>query len=127
MSDDKPQKVNTGTLVTGFVLISIGVLFLLERFEVASFGELIHTWWPLIFIIIGVPKLFERDTFWAGLWFLTIGAWLQAVRLHLYGLTYSNSWPLLLIVIGAGMVVRTFIDAIARRQSDDSGPEEKTP
>jgi hypothetical protein len=33
------------------------------------------------------------------------------VRLHLFGLTFRTSWPLLLIALGAGIIIRTFIES----------------
>jgi predicted membrane protein len=50
--------------VGGIILIIIGVLFLLDNFGYASFGELIHDYWPVILIIIGLSLLMRKsDTF----------------------------------------------------------------
>jgi hypothetical protein len=65
--------------------------------------------------MLGVPKLFQPRTMWSGMWLVALGLWLQAVRLHLYHLTFENSWPLLLIVLGGGIVLRTFFDGVTRR------------
>ena len=37
------------------VLITLGVLFLLERMHVAPFGKL----WPILLLVIGIVKLLE--------------------------------------------------------------------
>lgn len=60
MSDKKPKKKNSarGKMVTGIILLGIGVLFLLNNFDVLFIDES----WPLILIIIGIALL-------VGAWF----------------------------------------------------------
>jgi predicted membrane protein len=41
-------------LFLGIVLITIGVLFLLNNLEVADFGDMVHDYWPLILIVWGL-------------------------------------------------------------------------
>jgi hypothetical protein len=110
-----------GMLMTGAILIFIGTLFLLDRIEIADFGDVMRRYWPLILVFIGLPKLFRRETVWSGLWLITIGVWLQMARLHLFDLTYRNSWPILLIALGAGLIARAFFDLMVpaekRRES----------
>lgn len=109
-----------GYLVSGIVLVILGVLFLLDRFDVADFGDVIRNWWPLFVIVPAIPKLFRRETLWSGLWMLTIGIWFQLVTLRLFGLTWSNSWPIVLIAAGAGMIARTLIESSAYRNRHES-------
>lgn len=99
-----------GLLMTGAMIILIGTIFLLDRIEVVDFGDVVRHYWALIFVLIGLPQLFKRKTVWSGLWLITIGAWLQMVHLGLFDMTYRNSWPILLIVLGAGLIARTFFD-----------------
>lgn len=112
---DKPRVVDGGALVGGLILIGIGMAFLLDELEVPDVGRLAGRYWPLIVVAFGLSKLFEVHTIWNGLWIISVGAWLQAVRLHWNGFTYWNSWPLLLMVLGGGIVLRTVIDPLARR------------
>lgn len=104
------RKLDTGALGAGFVLITIGTLMLVDRYSVLEFGDLVRRFWPLALILIGIPKLARRATLWNGLWLIFIGTWLQLIQFRFLGMTYRNSWPLLLIVIGAGMIVRTMVD-----------------
>ncbi len=120
MNESSRQRIDGAAFFGGLFCIALGLLFLLDQFHVANFGHLVDTYWPLIIVMIGIPKLFHARTMWSGLWLIGIGAWLQAVRLNLYDLTYSNSWPLLLILWGAGMVLRTFFEAARRNR--DRGP-----
>ncbi len=47
--------------VGGLILITIGVLFLLDNLGYANFGDLIHNFWPIILIIIGLSLLMRRS------------------------------------------------------------------
>ncbi|MEO6271349.1 MAG: DUF5668 domain-containing protein [Lautropia sp.] len=45
------------------VLIAIGSLFLLSNLgflHINNLAELLHTWWPLILILVGVSMLISR-------------------------------------------------------------------
>ena len=46
---------------------------------------------------------------------ISIGAWLQMVHLHLFGMRYGNAWPLLLIAVGAGIALRAVFDVTGGR------------
>lgn len=41
------------------ILITLGILFLLDNLGVASFGDIISTYWPVILILIGVRIFFR--------------------------------------------------------------------
>ena len=61
-------------------------------------------------LFLAIAILIALALTWTGLWLISIGAWLQLVRLHLFGLRYQNSWPLLLIIIGAGIALKAVFD-----------------
>ena len=49
-------------LVWGIMLILSGMLFLLDRFYVFDLAQVIHLFWPLALIAIGITKLLSRRT-----------------------------------------------------------------
>ncbi len=49
--------MNTKTI--GFILIFIGILFFLHTMDVADFGDIIHRFWPLILIFVGINMLLK--------------------------------------------------------------------
>ena len=102
------RRDDAGTLFVGLVLIGLGAIFLLHA------QDAMHVWWPMVVVLLGVAKLTRN--LWSGLWLIAIGAWLQAIQLHVWNLTYGNSWPLLLIALGAVITVRALVDAVARRE-----------
>ncbi|HEX9162970.1 MAG TPA: DUF5668 domain-containing protein [Thermoanaerobaculia bacterium] len=122
MNGMRNKRIDHSALVWGFLLIGFGVLFLLDQFHIARFDELIRDFWPMIIISLGVAKLFS-GRFWAGFVHIGVGAWLQACQLRLFGLTYGNSWPLLLVFMGAAITLRAIIDAM--RRHEPAPPEER--
>jgi hypothetical protein len=94
----------TKRMIWGVFLVVLGVLFLFERltpWNFAGAGE----WWPLIFIVIGVTHLVERRIGSATTMIL-MGAWFLAVTSGWMGFDWHNSWPLLLVAVGIGIVVK---------------------
>jgi hypothetical protein len=53
----KEIPVNRGRLLVGFVLIVLGVLFLLDQNDVLNSGDLIADWWPVVFVVAGLLYL----------------------------------------------------------------------
>ena len=43
-----------------------------------------------------------------GLWLMTVGVWLSANMVQLFGMTFRTSWPLLLIAAGAFIMARAW-------------------
>ena len=103
----------------GLFLVAAGTFLLLGRLGIADFSWTLRRYWPLIVVIIGISKLFRRRSVWGGLWMITLGAWLEAVTLHFHGFTYESSWPLLLVVLGAGIIVRTIVGPMRRRGDEE--------
>jgi len=94
----------------GIFLLIVGVALLLDNFDVLRVGS-VWRFWPVIPIIIGLGRLLEAQTereYQKGLWMLFIGCWLFISEFHVLGLYYSNSWPILLIGIGIGMLWKSF-------------------
>lgn len=113
MNDVARRKVDPDSLFTGLVLVAVGIAFL-----TGEFGHVIRHWWPMIIVLVGIPKLFRLKTLWAGLWLIAVGAWLQLVQVHAFGLSYRNSWPLLLIIVGAGIAVRAMFDVTGGKRDE---------
>jgi hypothetical protein len=52
--------VAKGKAVLPFVLIALGVLYLLRNFDVINVDRLIDTWWPMILIAVGAFLAWRR-------------------------------------------------------------------
>ena len=91
-------------IVWGFFLIVLGSAFLLDRMGVVQMPDLGRLW-PAVFAVIALSHIVERRL-GAALTFLLLCAWFFACEFGWYGLDYHNSWPLVLVAVGAGIVVR---------------------
>ncbi len=92
------------TMIWGWFLIAIGGAYLLDRFQVfqlPGLGQL----WPLVFVVIAALHVIE-GRIGSAVMFVMMGAWFEACTLEWHGLTYGHSWPLLLIAVGSGIVIR---------------------
>ncbi len=52
----------SGMLTAGLILIGIGLIFLLNNFYEVSIWRLIARYWPVLFILVGVKKLYGYFT-----------------------------------------------------------------
>jgi hypothetical protein len=101
--------------VWGIFLIVLGGLFLFERFGAWGFAGM-GEWWPLILIVIGITHLIERRV-GSALTMILLGAWFLAVTSGWMGLTYGNSWSLVLVAAGVGIVAKALTGEERRRRS----------
>jgi hypothetical protein len=100
--------------IWGFFLIALGAVLLLERFGILEAPIAGHLW-PAVFLVIGITHLIERRPGSAAM-FLLLGAWFFACTFEWRGLSYHNSWPLVLVAVGAGMVIRALSGEDPRRR-----------
>jgi hypothetical protein len=94
----------------GIFLLIVGVALLLENFNVLSVGP-VWQFWPVIIIVIGLVRVLDArivGEYQKAFWELFIGCWLLISELHIFGLHYKNSWPILLIGVGIGMLWKSF-------------------
>jgi hypothetical protein len=59
-----------------------------------------------------------------GLWPLGIGVWLLVSVLDVGGLNWGNSWPILLIFIGVGLVARSLTERRPKAMTEDGRAQE---
>lgn len=131
MALDNPETnggMRPGAIVGGGILLVLGGTMFLDRAGIAdiAWGRLIG---PLFLILLGTVTLAEKGAFvcgrretlpdgthrtnlrrrgnWTGgVWLLGVGCWMLISQLHMFGLDYHNSWPLLIILSGIIMLVR---------------------
>ncbi|MES2901685.1 MAG: DUF5668 domain-containing protein [Pseudomonadota bacterium] len=98
-------------LAWGLILIAVGVSMFLQKMDLIDFYSLWH-YWPLFIVAAGAIKMItysRASEFTSGLWTVLVGLWLHAVFEHLFGLTFRNSWPLVIIACGAVMIIKPLI------------------
>ena len=119
-TDPRNGQPTTGQLMTGLVLILVGIAFMVDRITILDVDG---GWWPFILLAIGAVKFFApAGSRRSGAWLLFIGCWGLVNEFHLFGLDYRTSWPLLIVGVGIMTVWRAFegphvcARAAARRQ-----------
>jgi len=96
----------------GLVLIAVGGAFLLDQagiVELPALGQL----WPAILIVLGGIRVLDGRP-GSGAMLGLMGLAFFAAEFRWMGLRYHNFWPLLLIAVGAGMVIRVLSGEDAR-------------
>ena len=103
MTDHQRPRTKVGGMLIGVMIMLFGVTLLLDRAGVID-GPGSATLWPLVVITVGLVMLSHpgRDGRRHGGWWVLFGAWLLLTQMHLVSL--RESWPLLLVAIGVGMV-----------------------
>ncbi|MFA6541869.1 MAG: DUF5668 domain-containing protein [Bacteroidota bacterium] len=101
---------SSGRMIVGAVFVVIGSLLLLQRFDLVYFGS-VWEFWPFIFVLIGISKIvngFNAREYGAGIWMIFLGLWLYVSIQHLFGLSFSVTWPAMLIAWGCSMIWKSY-------------------
>jgi hypothetical protein len=86
----------------GTALVIIGCLFLFERLGYIQ-SHSAGNYWPFIFCAFGLNKLlFSQHTYRKikGVLEIFVGFWMFACLEHLWGWTFTVTWPMILIALG---------------------------
>ena len=96
----------TPQLVLGVVVILIGVIFTLSNIGLID-AEDYMMYWPSLLIVYGIVKFIQCQTssgrVWAVAW-MVIGSVLLLNTLRLTHIRIWDYWPLILVLIGFGMM-----------------------
>lgn len=109
-------------LITGIALIVFGAVFILGNLDFLELGK-IWRFWPFVLVAIGVPKLLQYPSpkeFCEGIWLVFLGLWLYSSNEHLFGIGFTRSWPLILVVAGACMIIKNVLQNANRRTVEES-------
>lgn len=95
-------------LIIGFIIITLGVLYLLQNFGVL-YARDYTKFWPLLLVLFGISRIVQSDhmpqKIWGGFWVIVGSLW---VLDHLDVLYFSiwELWPLVLVAIGLSLIWR---------------------
>jgi hypothetical protein len=117
MERPTPPGVNAGRVTLGVIILTLGLLMLVNRAGYFDFNAMLL--FPgVVLIAMGLVRmaLAAQDPeahrgpnpIVHGLWLMTVGTWLILNLLHLSGMTFQTSWPLLMIAGGAFIVARAW-------------------
>jgi predicted membrane protein len=97
--------VNRRPVLAGMVLVTLGVILLLDELGSLDAGDLLSTWWPLVVIAAGVVQLTvqPRSTL-GGVLLVGVGSVLLLWRLEVVD-DLSLLWPALLLTLGGWLLL----------------------
>jgi predicted membrane protein len=96
----------TPQLFLGLIVVFLGVVFTLGNVGIIDSEDYLR-YWPALLIIYGLVTLFERQSssgrIWAAVW-IFVGSALLLNNLDLTRIRIWDYWPLVLVLIGIGMM-----------------------
>ncbi len=110
----------------GVLIIVVGLLLFLDNLDIMESDDILQ-WWPLLLVALGLVKLIQPGAAGGrgfGFVLLLAGA---VILLNKLGLTHINLWdlwPVLIILIGGGMIWRTVAEQRARARVAEGGEGE---
>lgn len=98
---------NLSGLAWGLFFIGLGVVFLLGQFGWLPSHLIRHAWpfWPGVFGVAMVVGARSAKKLSEGVFMIGLSGYLFVSNEELWGLSWSNSWPLMLVAIGLSQVV----------------------
>ena len=108
---------NVGRILLGLVVVSVGVLFLLDSAGVLDASSAIGHWWPVAIVVLGLLQLAQRPRSLTGpLLLIVAGGFLLLFTTDVVeGNAWDYIWPVAVIAVGLML-----LSSLARR-SDASG------
>jgi predicted membrane protein len=113
-------------VVLGLAVVVIGVLFLLDNFDIFDMHRVLH-FWPMVFIAFGLVKIYESADAsgrLVGGALTALGVLLTLGHLGWMSVSMHNLWPLFLIAGGAAIMYRSN-EARAERERLQAGGQAK--
>jgi predicted membrane protein len=95
-------------ILTGLLVLALGVGFLLDALNIMEFGYALKTWWPIIVIIIAMAALLSNPRMWV--WPTATGAFATLLLLRNLDVVtfnvWSLIWPTIIILVGLSILFR---------------------
>lgn len=113
--NDQAPALNGKKWIIGILLIAAGGAMLLDRNDLHEFWPLwtFWHWWPLLIALFGLLKIAFGEG-WSdtirGATQILIAGWLYLCIEHLWGWSFTTTWPVVLIISGAGMIARAMVN-----------------
>jgi predicted membrane protein len=99
----------TGRMIFGLIVLSLGVIWTLGNLGLVD-SDAILRWWPFLLILFGIAKMIGLGTTRqpvAGMVFSVVGLLLLGNELSLIHVHLWQLWPVLMILLGTALVVRS--------------------
>jgi len=112
--------MNRGRILVGFVLITLGVLFLLDQNDLLNAGDLIADWWPVVFVVAGFLYVsFSPRHIMVPAVLIIVGLALLARSLDFVpDWVQTVFWPLVLVAVGLWVIFGSGLGAATVQRAD---------
>ena len=101
-----------GALVAGIAVISIGVILLLNQFGIFPVDVALR-FWPVVLVVVGLVKALtgndRGERVFGGILILG-GTILQLNSMGITHITWSQAWPLFIIIAGVMLIIHSLSD-----------------
>ena len=102
--EEKMDRKSIRRLLWGLFLIAVGTAFMLQRYGVVDMPRL-EEMWPAIFWVSAIGRAID-GRIGSAVTLVSLGAWFFACTFGWMGLDYHNSWPLVLVAVGVGIMIK---------------------
>ena len=100
-------------LLLGLVVLTLGIVYLLEAAGDLDANDFLHDWWPLVIVAMGVFQLIEEPRKPVGPLVITgIGVAVLLITTDVLDSDYL--WPIILILAGLAILARMHVRPLAR-------------
>ncbi len=110
--DFGPRHRFSGAMLAGVVIIVVGTVLLLNQFGVLPHNIVLH-FWPVALVGVGLIKIFsgkDRGERIVGGCLIAAGTILQTNALGITHISWSQAWPMFIIVVGLMLVIHALSD-----------------
>jgi predicted membrane protein len=101
------RRSGRGALVAGIAVISIGVILLLNQFDVFPIDVALR-FWPVVLVVVGLVKALtgndRGERVFGGILILA-GTILQLNFMGITHITWNQAWPMFIIIVGVMLIV----------------------
>ncbi|HEX9502323.1 MAG TPA: DUF5668 domain-containing protein, partial [Thermoanaerobaculia bacterium] len=102
---DQPLPLPATKLILGVFFAILGVLWTADNLTVLRADTFLR-FWPAVVVLIGLTKIADARRRIFGVILTVVGTSLLAYTAGWLRFTIFDFWPLLLIIVGGGIVVR---------------------
>lgn len=111
MKNNNPSRSVSSQIVLGLLVILMGLLFLLDNLDILDMHRAV-SFWPMVFIIAGIVKLWDTQTrggqlMGAGL--VGLGVLIILDRMDVIDFSVRTMWPLFLIGAGGYLLYKAVV------------------
>jgi predicted membrane protein len=110
----------SGRMIFGLIVLTLGVLWTLDNLGLVDSGAILR-WWPALLVVWGVMQMTGfccRQQMVSGAVFSIAGLVLLGTEAHLLRVHFWQLWPVVMIVLGASLITRSFRGPAAAAPAD---------